>query len=338
MFAKIRHVATHTERYDTMAKFYQTIFGMKQITTGLVDETGQHNPNRGHISDGVIGMALLTKRPGSQQGLDHFGFECEDVKEVLERIKQKYPELLFTKALSYVPFAGIRAQDPTGTQFDLSQKGMSNVREGYLKDGWEQPRWLNHIALRAREPDEVAEFYTTVLELEETPAADGAISLTDGKVRLVIRPCHDKFYRGLRQGFDHIGFKVESVEKTKKDWTKSRRLFPNPLRKKSPWECKAASWRKICRPAPSASTSSPIPTACFWIFPSRSQSGAGSNLPLYQTPQLRFPSVIRSGFSLTYGICRLCKLLNLDFDPTVLRSTFRGRVRSNRFGFAKSLT
>ena len=46
---------------------------------------------------------------------------------------------------------------------------MSNVREGYLKDGWEQPRWLNHIALRAREPDEVAEFYTTALELEEIP-------------------------------------------------------------------------------------------------------------------------------------------------------------------------
>ena len=31
MFAKIRHVATNTERYDTMAKFYQTIFGMKQM-------------------------------------------------------------------------------------------------------------------------------------------------------------------------------------------------------------------------------------------------------------------------------------------------------------------
>jgi catechol 2,3-dioxygenase-like lactoylglutathione lyase family enzyme len=234
MFAKIRHVATHTERYDSMAKFYQTIFGMKQITTGLVDETGQHNPNRGHISDGVIGLALLTKRPGSQQGLDHFGFECEDVKEVLDRIKQKYPELLFTKALSYVPFAGIRAQDPSGTQFDLSQKGMSNVREGYLKDGWEQPCWLNHIALRAREPDEVAEFYTTALELEEIPekTGDGAITLTDGKVRLVIRRCHDGFYRSLRQGFDHIGFKVESVEKTKKELDEIAAAYPESAPKK----------------------------------------------------------------------------------------------------------
>ena len=68
MIAKIRHVATHTEHYDKECKFYQTIFGMKQITTGLVDENGKSNPDRGHISDGVIGMALLAKRAGSQAG------------------------------------------------------------------------------------------------------------------------------------------------------------------------------------------------------------------------------------------------------------------------------
>ena len=234
MFAKIRHVAAHTEHYDKVAKFYQTIFGMKQITTGLVDETGQHNPNRGHISDGVIGFALLTKRPGAQQGLDHFGFELEDVNEALDRIKRDYPELLFTKALSYVPFAGIRAQDPAGTQFDLSQKGMSNVREGYLKDGWDQPRWLNHIALRAREPEKVAQFYTKVFELKgvEETATDGSVTVTDGKVRLVIRPCHDGFYRSLRQGFDHIGFKVDSVEKTKKDLEEIATRSPESAPKK----------------------------------------------------------------------------------------------------------
>ena len=166
MIAKIRHLATHTERYDTEFKFYQTIFGMKQITTGLVDDTGKSNPDRGHISDGVIGMALLAKRAGSNQGIDHFGFEVDDVKEAVERINRFYPDLLHTRALTYVPFAGTRAQDPTGTQFDLSQKGQENVREGYATDGWDQPCWLNHIALRARKPDEVAEFYTKVLELK----------------------------------------------------------------------------------------------------------------------------------------------------------------------------
>lgn len=234
MFAKIRHLAAHTERYDNMAKFYQTVFGMKQITTGLVDETGQHNPNRGHISDGVIGLALLNKRPGNQQGLDHFGFEVDDVKEVVDRLNRLYPELMHTRALTYVPFAGTRAQDPTGTQFDLSQKGQANVREGYLGDGWDQPRWLNHIALRARKPDEVAEFYTKVLELKgvEEAGEEGSITLTDGKVRLVIRKCHDRFYRALRQGFDHIGFKVENVEKTKHDIDELAASFPQSAPKK----------------------------------------------------------------------------------------------------------
>ena len=174
MFARIRHLASHTERYDTMARFYGTIFGMKQITTGLMDESSKANAERGHISDGVIGMALLAKRAGSGQGLDHFGFEVEDIREAVDRIDRFYPELMHTKALAYVPFAGIRAQDPTGIQFDLAQKGQANVREGYLSDGWEQPRWLNHIALRAREPERVAEFYQKILELKGVEAAGEA--------------------------------------------------------------------------------------------------------------------------------------------------------------------
>lgn len=219
MFARIRHLASHTERYDTMAKFYGTIFGMKRITTNLVDENGKANPERGHISDGVIGMALLAKRAGSSQGLDHFGFEVEDVREAVDRIDRFYPELLHTKALAYVPFAGIRAHDPAGVQFDLSQKGQANVREGYLNDGWDQPRWLNHIALRAREPEKVAEFYNKVLELQgvEQGGEAGSFMLTDSKVRLIVRRCHNGFYRTMREGFDHIGFKVDSVEQITKE-------------------------------------------------------------------------------------------------------------------------
>ena len=194
------------------------------------------NPNRGHISDGVIGMALLAKRPGVSKASTTSASKWKTPRRCSTDLNRNTPDLLFTQALSYVPFAGIRAQDPAGTQFDLSQKGMANVREGYLKDGWDQPRWLNHIALRAREPDEVAEFYTTVLELEgcRKRATDGAITLTDGKVRLIIRRCHDGYYRSLRQGFDHIGFKVESLEKTKKDLEDNRdELSGMPRRERS---------------------------------------------------------------------------------------------------------
>lgn len=234
MLAKIRHVATFSDHYDRMFKFYQTVFGMKQITTGMVDETGKANPNRGHISDGVIGFAILAKRPGIQQGLDHFGFEVDDVKEVLDRLKRDYPEILVANALSFVPFAGLRAHDPAGTQFDLSQKKMSNVREGYLEEGWEQPRWLNHISIRAANPAKLAEFYQKVLDLKgvEESAGDGSITLTDGKVRLLIRPTHNGLYRSLRQGLDHIGFKVENLEKAKKDLDEITTTFPESAPRK----------------------------------------------------------------------------------------------------------
>ena len=234
MFARIRHLASHTERYDVMARFYGTIFGMKQITTGLMDENSKANAERGHISDGVIGMALLAKRAGSGQGLDHFGFEVEDVRAAVERLDRYYPELMHTKALAYVPFAGIRAQDPIGVQFDLAQQGQANVREGYLDNGWEQPRWLNHIALRAREPEKVAEFYNKVLELKVVePAGEaGSVMLSDGKVRLIVRRCHNGFYRTMRQGFDHIGFQVDSVEQTTKQLADLASAFPECAAKK----------------------------------------------------------------------------------------------------------
>src|SRR5438309_12069147 len=121
MIAKIRHVATHTEHYDKECKFYQTIFGMKQITTGLVDENGKSNPDRGHISDGVIGMALPAKRAGSQAGIAHFGFEVDDVGEAVNRLNGLYPELLPRRPLTYGPFAGTRLQTPPGSKLHLYQ-------------------------------------------------------------------------------------------------------------------------------------------------------------------------------------------------------------------------
>jgi catechol 2,3-dioxygenase-like lactoylglutathione lyase family enzyme len=70
MGTRIKHVAICTENYDRMAEFYKTIFGMKKITNGMTDATGNYNPERGHISDGLIGYALFFKGSrGSARGL-----------------------------------------------------------------------------------------------------------------------------------------------------------------------------------------------------------------------------------------------------------------------------
>jgi catechol-2,3-dioxygenase len=219
MFTKIRHVAIHTDDHFRMATFYKTLFGMKKITSGMTDQYGNYDKERGHLSDGVIGLALLQRQPGISAGLDHFGLEVEDVQKVKDRLKQFYPDVFVAQSQSHVPFAGMRTHDPDGNQFDLSQQGMANVREGYLQEGWEQPRWINHIAIRSSRPAYLAEYYQKVFELQpiEGLSGDSSYYVTDGKVTLALRPWDMVSYRGLMAGLDHFGFKVENLGQAKKD-------------------------------------------------------------------------------------------------------------------------
>ena len=222
MSAKIRHLALYTENQDRMATFYQQVFGMKRITRSFND------PNKGHISDGVIGLAVLNRRPGFAAALDHFGFEVDDVGDILDVMKQKYPKTLVTKGLEQVAFAVFRSHDPAGTQFDISWKEHPKVQQGYKEDGWQQPRQINHIALRASEPEQVAEFYHEVFGLKEGKnfRDEDTLCVTDGTVDLVIRRTTNHSYTSMRQGLDHFGFAVESLEDAKKDLAELATSFP----------------------------------------------------------------------------------------------------------------
>ena len=219
MFGKIRHIAMYTHNHAAVDKFYRSVFGMRRMTSNTLDDTGQQNAERGHISDGVIGLAILSRYAGMQSGMDHFGFEVEDIKEYVRRMERHFPKTLIAKGLDYVPFAGLRSYDPAGTQFDIAQAHVANVREGYNEAGWDQPRWINHISIRANDPGQAAEVYEKIFALKEaeTYKDDGSICMTDGKVKLLLRPRDPSLYRGLREGLDHFGFKVDSLEQTKKD-------------------------------------------------------------------------------------------------------------------------
>jgi catechol 2,3-dioxygenase-like lactoylglutathione lyase family enzyme len=153
-----------------------------------------------------------------------------DIKEYVRRMEQKYPKTMIAKGLDYVPFAGLRSYDPAGTQFDIAQAHIANVREGYNESGWEQPRWINHITIRADDPSRVAEFYERIFELKEaeTYKDDGSICMTDGKVKLLLRPRDNRLYRGLREGLDHFGFKVENLEMAKSDLAALGETSPQP--------------------------------------------------------------------------------------------------------------
>lgn len=217
-FARIRHVAIYTENYNRTAEFYKTLFGMKKITSGMTDDKGNYDPERGHFSEGIIGLALLQRHAGIRSGLDHFGFEVQSGATVMERLK-KYPEVRVTSSLEHVPFAVMRIQDPAGAHMDVSQQGVAKVREGYLEDGWEQPRHLHHVAIRTARPSYLADFYRDVFELRpaESGAGGGQICLSDGKVSLLLIPTENKSYRSMTEGLDHIGFKTESLKQAEAD-------------------------------------------------------------------------------------------------------------------------
>ncbi|HEY7713491.1 MAG TPA: VOC family protein [Candidatus Binatia bacterium] len=218
-FTTIRHIAIHTDDHFRMAAFYKNVFGMKKITNGMTDQNGNYDKERGHYSDGIIGLALLQRQPGFNAGLDHFGFAVEDVQKVKDRLKQHYPEVSVIQSQSHVPFAGLRSHDPDGNQFDLSQKGMANVREGYVEFGWEQPRWINHICIRTARPGYLAEFYEKIFELRVDPnlSDESSFYVTDGKVYIALRPWSMVTHRGLMAGMDHFGFKVDDLDQAKKD-------------------------------------------------------------------------------------------------------------------------
>ena len=218
MFAQMKHLAIVSSNVDLEGDFYRDVFGLKR--SGMARAGGAVV-----VRDGYVGLNLNPRAPGRQAGFDHFGFEVQDVDLVFSRLKEKYPAVRVLKRPGNRPFAGISTHDPAGNVFDLSQRGMENRRDLYVDDDQVMPRRIGHIALRAVQPEEIAEFYRTVFELTELekPANDPNHYLSDGKVTLAVFPWQINDFEGSgieRPALDHIGFKVESMAAFKADLEK----------------------------------------------------------------------------------------------------------------------
>lgn len=234
MFAKLRHVAICSDRFALLEKFYQGAFGMKSSAAAAKELRGAAT-----VGDGYVGLNINSRAPGRQAGLDHFGFEVEDVELVNARLREKYPKIKVVQRPGGRSFAGISTHDTAGNVFDLS-KGVGKRRGVYEAAEWQQDRFINHLALRAVNPEELAEFYTTIYELTplEKPAGDPNHYLSDGRVTFTIMPWDISDFLGSgieRPALDHIGFKVESLAAVQKDLaamtTREPELAPRKARK-----------------------------------------------------------------------------------------------------------
>jgi catechol 2,3-dioxygenase-like lactoylglutathione lyase family enzyme len=111
--ARIRHLAIVAADRQRLVKFYTTAFGMK-----VVQDLG----SRTYLSDGYINLAITQKRPEQKEGINHFGFEAEDI----DALKPIFKELgAKTEMEKRGPERGAeyRVHDPDGNLIDLSQDG-----------------------------------------------------------------------------------------------------------------------------------------------------------------------------------------------------------------------
>jgi predicted enzyme related to lactoylglutathione lyase len=241
MFAKLKHVAIVSDRFTLLGKFYEAVFGMKSSASSSTEPRGAAT-----VGDGYVGLNINSRSPGRQCGLDHFGFEVEDVETVFTCLREKYPKIKVLHRPGGRSFAGISTHDPAGNVFDLS-KGVGKRRGVYEEGEWQQERYLNHLALRTVIPEIVAEFYTEVFELValEKPAGDPNYYLTDGRLTLTIMPWDITDYMGSgieRPALDHLGFQVENVAAFQRDLAalveRDPTLAPRRARKDSEGEAR----------------------------------------------------------------------------------------------------
>jgi catechol 2,3-dioxygenase-like lactoylglutathione lyase family enzyme len=105
---RIRHIALNVQNREALAEYYTRVFGLEEKYRG---------PNGTiYLSDGFVGVALIS-RPELPWGINHFGFEVEDVPAIEEATQTK------AEANTFGAVAESWIRDPEGNRVDISAHG-----------------------------------------------------------------------------------------------------------------------------------------------------------------------------------------------------------------------
>ena len=118
--ARIRHLAILTEDVEGLVSFYTNSFGL---------ETVEGEGTATYLTDGHINLAIIPIGPERKiegkhlkEGINHFGFEVDDV-EALVPVCKKFGASKDIKIRPPNREAEFRVHDPDGNPLDLSQHG-----------------------------------------------------------------------------------------------------------------------------------------------------------------------------------------------------------------------
>jgi catechol 2,3-dioxygenase-like lactoylglutathione lyase family enzyme len=84
IMARVKHIAIRTNDVEKTAAFYREAFGLMQVGAG---QSGVY------LSDGYLNIAVLKLRAGRKGeplklGVDHIGFEVDDVEATVAHIRR----------------------------------------------------------------------------------------------------------------------------------------------------------------------------------------------------------------------------------------------------------
>jgi catechol 2,3-dioxygenase-like lactoylglutathione lyase family enzyme len=105
---RIRHIALNVQNRDELAAYYTKVFGLEEKYRG---------PNGTiYLSDGFVGIALISRKD-QPWGINHFGFQVEDVKAIEEATGTTAESNTFgAVAESWI-------RDPEGNRVDVAPHG-----------------------------------------------------------------------------------------------------------------------------------------------------------------------------------------------------------------------
>ena len=126
---RINHIALKVADLERATKFYENVYGFRQVKTGR---------SRGHVSrhmtDGYIDLALMVydseddpeaKLVGPGPAIHHFGIEVEDTEAFIARIEANGGTILENE-----PGDAIKYRAPDGTVSEIVEVGRYKKKAG----------------------------------------------------------------------------------------------------------------------------------------------------------------------------------------------------------------
>ena len=227
MFAQIKHAAIYTQNPQSAIAFYENIPHETDHQRGDGKQSRSHQ-RRFDRSRRIIPAAWYSR------GVGPFRLRSRRCRQRPAAHKEALPPSDHYKVWKKFPspcFAAMIQPAPSSTSPNAPtpKLGKATKKPAGIKRG---SSTMSSSALTSRRRWPIFPRSLRTLRGQEPPLGP-SICLSDGKVRLLIQPTNDNSYMSMRQGLDHIGYQVESINRRKR--TSQRWRFQRRRQRQGIW-------------------------------------------------------------------------------------------------------